>query len=87
MKPVVAVLFAIVSFTATAGEPFTLTSKDLKEGGVIADTFVFDSFGCSEAERRRGAVIEAVRDESQPRARNADRRLLHRPPRAAAGVV
>ena len=47
MKPVVAVLLAVASLTATAGEPFKLTSKDVKEGGVIADKFVFNSFGCT----------------------------------------
>lgn len=47
MKPVVAVLLADASLTATAGEPFKLTSKDVKEGGVITDKFVFNSFGCT----------------------------------------
>jgi len=47
MKPVVAVLLAVASLTATAGEPFKLTSKDVKDGSVIADKFVFNSFGCT----------------------------------------
>jgi Raf kinase inhibitor-like YbhB/YbcL family protein len=46
VKTLIALAFA-VSLSASAAEPFKLTSKDFKEGGVIANKFAFNNFGCT----------------------------------------
>ena len=49
MRPFVCslLLLGLAAAPAAAAGPFTLTSPDVKAGGMIASTFVFNSFGCS----------------------------------------
>ena len=47
MKSVI--LAVCLGLAAGSAQAFELTSPDLKDGGTIADEFVFDSFGCTGA--------------------------------------
>jgi Raf kinase inhibitor-like YbhB/YbcL family protein len=47
MKTVTTLLSLCALSTTALAAPFTLTSKDFKEGGKIPDKQVFNSFGCS----------------------------------------
>ena len=47
---IISSLLAVAALTATAtAAPFTVSSKDFKDGGTLADKFSFNSFGCTGA--------------------------------------